>query len=492
MRIGFTKLKVSRRAPSLSVIKFSCSVLVFLAGINGGRQARAADSDGQITVLRTLQDFERSKAGPYTTYRQLPESELRIIAVPEPGVLDGGQSLRVRVPPTLKPGDRPEYPLATFDTIYLPPEADAVRATVRATLGSFTLTLGGPTVYFGNSDVYLEPQAIPGDGKTYVVEWSLHHRSSRNFRRLNPSLLYGREMAFFHYPRWIQEPMRLCMLPPPAGDPGGELVIDLVELISRGQGRPFPVIPMADCTERGRIEFNHDIRSAFTFTLAGGRDIRKPMTLSHDTLPSGDKALGIRGRFVEETSVVGIRVGEPPGPPTNALAIDLKAVHEKRSDLVIDLLIVVAEKGLSFPPGVEGFDHDFSNPAMAGKDYAVYHARRPVDPTAAGVLVPFADFACFFGQGTFRQAMIDNAPIDPARVIAVGVLVPYGFNSGVSTLTIERLRWLSVPGAADALRSYRQPTGKVSFTRLSEGPYGGTIRQDESDTGPSVKPAIAP
>lgn len=463
--------------------------LILLGLLLGPAVAASGDAVPAGRSLGVLDNFEAARPGELKLFRQLPGSVIEVIAAPDGDVVEGSRSLRVRIPPTDKAHARPEHQLATINCIYLPPEADAICAKVRVKSGRFTLTFGGPTVYFGNSDVNLEPQTIAGDGKTFLVEWSLHHRPTRNYRRLNAALTYGRDMSFIHYPRWIQEPIRLNLLSPPAGDPGGEFVIDAIELIARGEGRPFPVFADADCVERGAIDFKDGIGSAFTFTLADGRDIRPPARLSHVDADGG-KVLRIEAKFVEETSIAGVRVASPPPAETNALAVDLTATHPRRSPIAVDVLLLLASPGTELPAGHSGFDHDLANRPMAGRSYALYHARRSVDSDR--IVIPFADFACFFGQGDLKPAMTDNAPVDPSRLLAVGIIVPYGFNSDVSTVTVRKLRWLSVPGEAASLRSYRQPTGKVTITRISEGLYGGIARQEEAGVRPPTPPTPLP
>ena len=131
--------------------------------------------------------------------------------------------------------------LAVISGPYLPPEADAVRMRVRVASGRAIITVGGPVSQIGNSDVYCDPQlANVADGKAWrTLELSLNRRLVRNFRRPG----FSGDLPAVYYTRWAQEPIRLYLAALPGPLRPAEdtvLFIDRIELLTRGEGKPFP------------------------------------------------------------------------------------------------------------------------------------------------------------------------------------------------------------------------------------------------------------
>ncbi len=232
--------------------------VVLLCACLSGRRGEAvegAPARRESRVLRALENFER---GSQQAAR--PGLPVQVSRVQDP--LVDGSCLQVVIPGGFSwrwkgwNGDAdlalPFLPVANVCGPFLQPEADAVRARVWVRSGRAVLAVGGPVSQMGCSDVWCEPQLFEAGGGWQTVEFSLNHSALRNFRRAN----FTRDLPVAPYTRWAQEPLQLYVLAPAPGlQPAGETVVwvDSFELVSRGEGRPFPRFAAGDVRLVGRM-----------------------------------------------------------------------------------------------------------------------------------------------------------------------------------------------------------------------------------------------
>ena len=193
---------------------------------------------------RLLQDFEGTMRLPATGYTG-------VTAVIDEETPFGHHCLKLTVDrafPWRRPGaDAGGTPIdairvATLGGPYLSPATDAIRLRVRSLSGQAILAVGGPVSQIGTSDVLADPHlvaATAASGAWQTVEFSLNRRLARNYRRPN----FTRELPVIAYTRWAQEPLYLCLIAPQRDLPRSEdavVLVDEVEEVSHGEGRPFP------------------------------------------------------------------------------------------------------------------------------------------------------------------------------------------------------------------------------------------------------------
>ncbi len=130
----------------------------------------------------------------------------------------------------------------------LPPTADAVVIKLRVLEGKVTLSLGGPTIYFGHSDVLTAPVTLSAEQGTgwREVTVSLHDGLIRNFRRAG----FGRASPVIYYTRWIQEPMGLYV----HRGSVGKVLIESITLVSLGRGKSAGNLGLWGGESTGNIE----------------------------------------------------------------------------------------------------------------------------------------------------------------------------------------------------------------------------------------------
>jgi hypothetical protein len=253
---------------------------VALAGGLWGWLALACFAPARAGAIKVLQDFE-------TGTGLMASRQAGIAAEISPDTTFGQSCLKVAVAKDFtwrwKGWDgRQDAPLdtvrlATLSGPYLPPEADAIRMKIRMASGRAIVTVGGPVSQVGNSDVFCDPQLVDakdGDGWR-TVEFSLNQRLARNFRRPN----FSGDLPVVYYTRWAQEPVYLCVAAlPDALRPATDTVffVDQVELISRGEGRPFPAFDAAEVKVVGTIaDFESEQDLTNVFSVAHGSALAK-------------------------------------------------------------------------------------------------------------------------------------------------------------------------------------------------------------------------
>lgn len=456
----------------------------------GGLHARDAK------LLGTIENFDAAPDGPFQRgfldihrwsedFRQRARSWSSIEVVP-----DGkGKALRVSVsdPRAFTSGAGSFLRLAPF----FPPDADAVRLRVKVLRGAVSIYIGGPTAYYGNSDVFTEPQTIRAKAEPGWVEvvCNFNHPTWRNYRRAG----FSTDAPRNYYNRWAQEPIGVFLAP----DALGECLIDDIELIALGEGKPFPTFA-ADQIEpiKTIADFEDDsLDRVFTIYMAASESesfdeswIRskplrfEPMQLSViDTGLSGRHALQCRGRTAEEVHCTAIHTCGVAD--ANAVAIKLRVdAPEQRNTLVgggeivpLDFLVFVAPEGKAFDwqrlapspelraHGGRGFDYNLTHRTIAARtdlDFAIYQTRRYLKPGEwSSEVLPTADFTCIYGQGSMHDRFLHHAALKSEEVIAVAWLNPWcrlGHRDAIVTTTIDEMSFVRVPGSAESHRSFWQ------------------------------------
>lgn len=289
--------------------------------------------------------------------------------------------------------------LCTLSGPHLPPEADAVRLKVKVLSGRAVLSAGGPVNQLGCSDVLCNPQLVEAGDKSswQTVDISLNAPLTRNFRRAN----FTKDLPVIYYTRWAQEPMSLNMLSMPDGlmpDEDTVLLIDQVELVAKGDGKPFPkfaadqvkpVSVVADFSkpeDRAKVcTFAHGYSISKAFE-AGYRRKDGPVTVQpmpdhirksspfieeegfHYPAPrysavegqDGRQALRAECLWAEEGQIVTVKTAGDP--QANAFRVSLKPhfpngiggplfkfQYEGKPAHVVDFVVFVAPKGSDFP-----------------------------------------------------------------------------------------------------------------------------------------------
>jgi hypothetical protein len=445
-------------------------------------------------VLQQLETFEQVGARglrPITFWRWTPEQKRQASDYSDlqlaPGEGGKGQALKVTIKKPLPPaGDF--YPLWMLGPEYLPPETDAIRLRVKVLSGQFELNVGSPTAYFATSDVFTKPITLtPGDWRT--VEISLIHDLQRNYRRP----IFSQQSPVIYYTRWVQEIMRLQM----SASSQGEMLVDDIALVTRGQGKPFAtfppqsVRPLGEADPTTRFTFATDDRE---FTLShepGDKAVRKPAVLAPSPSSEAHALWTAQQRGAEEMSYFGVKARAPKG--ANALRITLKMEHASSLDpLAVDLFTLVgergefpwekttAEAGTSTAPGpLKPFDYCLSPARTRDISWGFYHTRRAVKKGEwTELVIPFADFVCTYGNGTLQARHLQQQPIAPEEIIAVAMLSPWRQRRADTHFSIGKIEFVALPPDAAAARSYVQ-VPDLSKIRLEKqpGPYGGKAIQ---------------
>ncbi len=466
-------------------------------------------------VIGVLEDFDKVPSGQFqkgfleswrwtneVRARARDSSQLEIVDAPE----GKGKHLRVRIKDEkILAGDALSLLRLTQ---FFPPEADAVRIRIRVTSGQAVIYVGGPTAYYGNSDVFSEAETIrAGDQPAWVdVVCNFNHPTWRNYRRAG----FSTDAPRNYYNRWAQEPLGVFV----AAGTHGEFFIDRIEVVALGEGQPFAAFAPGQIRKTKTIaDFESDqLDRTFSLYMADGeaewfeqswkreKPLRfMPQQLSIiDSGANGKRSLACTGSTAEEVHCIGIRTGGDS--KANALAVRMAvAAPDQDNTLVgaglmvpIDFLVIVAPAGRDFPwqrfaPSDElrafkgpGFDYQFSYRTIrdyADVDFAVYQTRRYLKPSEWATLVlPAADFTCIYGHGLYRRRLIDHKPLTCDDVIAVAWLNPWcrvGKRDANVTTQIDELSFVHVPGSAAQQRSFWQvPDVKNLQYRDSTSPRG--------------------
>lgn len=447
-------------------------------------------------AIGTIENFDATSTGPFQkgfieSYRWTEEFRQRsrawssIEIVPE----GGGNAMRIRVsdPQAFTNGAGSILRLAP----YFPPEADALRIRLKVLSGQVSIYVGGPTAYYANSDVFTEPQTVRAQAKPEWVEviCNFNHPTWRNFRRSGLSTDAPRN----YYSRWAQEHVGLFLAP----DSLGECLIDRIELVTLGEGKPFasfadtqiqPVKLIADF-ENGKHDnaFNLYMAAAetewFEESWTRSKPLRfEPMQIAvTNTGLDRRKALECRGRTAEEVHCTGWHTSGVTGANAIAVTVNVDA-PEQRNSLVgagsivpLDFLVFVAPADKPFPwqslapsdelraHGGPGFDYNLTYRMIATRadlHFAIYQTRRYLKPGEWSKLVlPTADFTCIYSQGTMRDRFLQHEPLQSSEVIAIAWLNQWcrqGKRDAPVITRIDELSFVKVPGSPAEHQSFWQ------------------------------------
>jgi hypothetical protein len=434
-------------------------------------------------VLGVIQDFEDVRAGKqqpiqhHTWNAEMQgnaERYSQIEIVPERAF--GAQCVKITVTDNFPWGNREEYRALTIGPDYLPPEADLVRMRVKVLKGKMKLAIGSPTVYFGHSDVSSKQVEVSAAAEPdwQTLEFSLLHDLRRNTRRAR----FGEKSPVIHYTRWIQEPLYLYVGKPSAG----EFLLDQIELVTQGEGRPYPRFTTEQIRVVAKIadfEDPAERQRAFTF-FHEPIDLTKPPYLVREGWKppllnlvaegkSGKFSLRAEHRGIEEACFTGIHaLGLKEA---NAIACTLRVEHQSElKEVALDFLVYAAPaKGRDrFPWGdfqppeswrksPLAFDYYLSHPQTRGPNYAFYHVRRTVKNREWTTLVmPCADFVCAYGQAECAPMFDKQLPLACDTIFALAFLSPYGQRNSPTVVLVDDLSFVSVPGEAGAQQSFWQ------------------------------------
>ncbi|HUF61249.1 MAG TPA: hypothetical protein VMN36_04175 [Verrucomicrobiales bacterium] len=449
-----------------------------------GRDPLAAQEFSGKVVLENFQTKAPGPLEPIVVWKWTPEQTAAASTYSSRAIREdantGNRYLEVSmepdIPAALFTGPFDGFAVFSLGDGLLPPTADLVRFRVWVMQGVCSLSVGSPTVYFGNSDAFTRPVELEEGGDWVTVAMPLNRDLVRNFRRAGFSL----QATTIHYSRWIQEPMSLILVRP--GVPV-RLGIDDVELVSLGEGRPWPQFAPTQVEKLSVIagfEAPIDFSRAFTFTHFGSDYLASwneldphydPPRLSVVAVePDGTgKALEIRHRGVEERSFTGIRGFAPAA--ANAVEFRMRVEHPGGlAQQSIDFLAYAApaaERGdfpweaLSYPPPDpvgNGFDYDFSQQRLGSLSHAFYHARRALPRGEwTTVIIPFSDFASAYGAGDLKSRHLGQELLRGEEIFAVGLTPSYRQRSAESRILIDSIAFVRTPGTPSSLRSFAQP-----------------------------------
>lgn len=474
---------------------------------------------GTGTGLGTVEDFDAHPVGPFQrgrldSWRWSPERREQLRDASRLEVIDAkpaaGRQLRVEVRDPQVLADEP-LPIARF-VPHFPPEADVLRVRLKMLSGSVRLHAGGPTAYYGNSDVFTAIHTIKAAAEPawQTVEFSLNHPLWRNLRRAGASAGAPRN----YYNRWAQEPLALLL----STDEPAEFLIDYVDLAARGEGRPFPQFAVDAVQRVGTIADFEDGRldEVFNWYIADGETEwfdeswrrTKPLRFSPQQLTvsegqkQGTKALNCQGATAEEVHGTGVRTRGLP--LANALVVQAWADAPGESNTLvgagpivpIDFFVFVAPPKPAFrweafaPPAAlragpgPGFDYQLSYRAIRDRDdvhFAIYQTRRFLKPqTWTTLTLPAADFTCICGFGASRERFRRHEPLTLEDAIAVGWLNPWcraGRRTAQATTRIDDLAFAKIPGTPAEHRSYWQISSPDEVRMVEQQSPRGLIRR---------------
>ena len=463
-------------------------------------------------ALGSLEDFSSTPLGAFQkgildSYRWTEEfrqqarawSKLEIVAE------ETGKALRVRVDDSRAfTGDAKSLlRLAPF----FPPEADAVRLRVKVLSGRASLYVGGPTAYYGNSDVFTEPVTVRAENHPRWIEvlCRLNHPTWRNFRRSG----FSTDATRNYYNRWAQEPLGVFL----AADSLGELLIERIDVVTLGEGKPFPTFSQEQVLTVQSIATFEDERrdQAFTLYMAASetewfeeswrrtKPLRfEPMQLKvAETGMDGQHSLECHGRTAEEVHCAGVRT--EGAPDANAISATVRVDAPAQKDTLIgagrvvpiDLLVFVAPNDAPFPwhrfaasaklqaSGENGFDYNFTHRVIApftDVHFAIYQTRRYLKPGEwTRLVLPIADFTCIYGNGSMREGFLKHKLLRSEEVIAVAWLNPWcrvGRRDEPVTTHIDSLAFVRVPGKLEDHRSFWQVPEGIAPLQHEEASSG--------------------
>lgn len=426
----------------------------------------------------------------------------------------------LKVSPAI-PFVRPYLQILNLGIKYFPPEADAIRMKVKAISGRMIVGFGGPTAYFGDSDVFLRPVSVDAtaDGPEWrTVEFSFHYGLLRNFRRAGAS----RQAPWIYYARWAQEPTGFYIYKGSCG----EIQMKDLEIVTHNISQPFPVFSAADYAPVTTLtDFQSANATGRVFTaLLGENDKEFDLSwnqvkpISHppleiqitNDLPAGLVLLS-HGRFLEEMSAVGVQLSN--SKTGDGLRFRIKTETAANNLLVpaiagqpLDFLIYAsANPGIfdwaRFSPLPElrrgpghGYDYNLTDAklkSLSNLSMAVYHARRFVPPGQwCETVIPLADFLCIDGRGDLLSCLQQQLPPNPQQLIAAVILAPWPRQGrGEATIKLQDLTLVQLKRDSGAGRSYFQFPDATQLRTIQspKGSYSYLLAPNESELPPEVK-----
>ncbi|MEI8311384.1 MAG: hypothetical protein WCH98_11570 [Verrucomicrobiota bacterium] len=500
----------SRSGGLLAFLLFAAALPCF------GADARVLGTD------RDLDGLSPFPAKPLTSWQWTPEEKKRADEFSSMSLTrdpSGNMLWTLKVSPDI-PFKRPYLETLDLGIKFFPPEADAIRMKVRAVSGKVIIGPGGPTAYFGNSDVFLRPVIVDAakDGPEWrTVEFSLHDGLIRNFRRAG----FSANAPWIYYARWAQEPTRFYVFK----GSGGEIQIKDLEIITRGIAKPFPVFAGGDLTPVATLADFHsnDALKTFTALVSGSskefdaswnlseKIARPPPEISVADDPESGRALHSKGLFLEEMSAVGIELSNVKD--SDGLHFRIKADTDAGNAMIpavpcqpLDFLLYLSTDGSAFDwkpfgPAKElltgsrkGYDRNLSYDKlkeMPGLSLAIYHARRFVPKGRwCDVVIPFADFLCIYGSGDLSDRFQKQLPPDPKKLIAAAILAPWPRKGRfVTSIDIREISLVKLRNDGGNRRSYYQHPDPSSLRSLKsqKGGYSFLLAPGEADLPQDLK-----
>jgi hypothetical protein len=462
-------------------------VLTSLAASATGADA-PVPADRELAVIADYRQQPVAEFQPYSYWRWSPEAKASAGEFSRRAVVegdDGGRHLLLHVSPTFPWSGMP-ISLHPLTSDYFPPESDAIVLRLRVVSGEFRLGIGGPTAYFGDSDVFTATQRI-AVGDWTDVRFDLHEGLQRNYRRAG----YGRAAQVMSYNRWAQEPTMLTVWP----GSSGTLLVQSAKLVATGRGRPFPTFEAA-VLESVRV-VPVTLESAFTMLLADSQweDFKAswldpaacryppPAMAAADAPVPGAAALSATAGWNEEIRWAGLRTEPTSG--ADALAITVRVATDVPSTLLasaagqpIDIGLLAAPAGEAFPwdrlqPPEEwrrdakgkGYDLNLSHRVVGSLEnlhVGLFHARRFIRPNEwQSFVIPYEDFACVGATGAFRERLVAHTPptlSDASAAVLWLVPWPRRKPGGPATAAVADIRFLRIaPSDGRSRRSYPAP-----------------------------------
>lgn len=447
-----------------------------------------APAERDLAVIVDYRHESAAEFRPYSHWRWSPERKAaagdfsrRAIVAAE----DGGRHLLLRVSPEF-PWDGQPVALHTLTSDYFPPESDAVVLRLRVESGAFILAVGGPTAYFGDSDVFTASRRVEAGGWT-DVRFDLHEGLQRNHRRAG----YGAAAQVVAYTRWAQESTTVYVLP----GSSGTLLVQSAKLVGGVRGRPFPTFSPAAMEVVQHVPAT--LENAFSILLAdsqtadfkaswlepGACRYPPPVLAIVEGASPESVAVSATAGWSEEIRWAGLKT--VPAAGSDALALKVRVATDTPSTQLtadagqpIDIGILVAPAGGPFPwsrlaPPAEwrrearakGYDLNLSHRvvgAMADLDVALFHARRFVRLDVwESLVIPFEDFACVAATGAFRPRLAAHGPLAASDASAAVLwLVPWPRRKPGSpaTATVADIRFVHLSSSGHTpRRSYPAP-----------------------------------
>ena len=392
---------------------------------------------------------------------------------------------------------------------------------VKAISGKMIIGFGGPTAYFGNSDVFLRPicvDAATAGPEWRTVEFSLHYGLLRNFRRAS----FGATAPGIYYARWAQEPTYCYIFK----GSGGEIQVKDVEIVAHDIAKPFPVFGADDTTPVATLaDFQSADATGKIFTaLIGETDkefdlswnqqkpIQHPpaeIQITNDS--TAGRILHTRGLFLEEVSAVGvILAGTRSGdglrfrvkadtaavnwmiPAVQCQPLDF-LLYESTAPATFDWRQFRPSPELRQGPG-KGYDCNLTCTklkSVANLSLAIYHARRFVPKGEWSELtIPVADFLCIYGSGDLTDRFQGQCPPDPRRLVAAVVLAPWPRQGRSETsIDIRDVSLVKFKQADGNRRSYFQFPDPASLKSVKsrQGGYSCLLSPGETNLPPVIK-----